>query len=96
MTTDPPPCKPCSIARSFLAYPCFSPACLYCGARIIQQLGTLPILPAQIAARRRENLALWVSHGHSEQSLRLLVKGCHCVGPAAALEPVPLSLKKPR
>jgi len=49
--------------------------CLYCGARIIQHLATLPISPQDCARRRRSELALWVSHGHSEAQIRALAKG---------------------
>lgn len=51
----------------------FDPACLYCGARLIQRLGTLRMRPRdEIIARRRKVLADWVAMGHSEADLRAL------------------------
>lgn len=53
----------------------FSPACLHCGARLIQRLGTLPRPRDEITARRRAVLSDWMAYGHSEQELRKLAKG---------------------
>lgn len=84
MTPEDPPCKPCNIARTVPAYPLFSPACIYCGARIIQLLGTLPIDPIAIRDRRLANLAVWVEFGHSEQTIRQMAKAKEwCIGPAS-------------
>ena len=54
----------------------YDPACIYCGARMIQQLGKLRTpSSAQITERRRNELAIWVAHGHDEATLRTLAKG---------------------
>lgn len=81
MTTETEPCKPCQITRIVPTYPLFNLGCVYCGARIIQQLGCLMIPASEIKARRRENLAHWVAFGHSEAQIRVLVK---LDGPAVA------------
>jgi hypothetical protein len=51
------------------------PTCLWCGARLIQRLGKIPMPAADSIARRRKVLADWVAHGHSEQELRAMAKG---------------------
>lgn len=79
------PCSDCQIAKTFAAHPLFNPACLYCGARIIQHLGTLPIASSEIATRRRANLADWVVQGHGEAEIRKLAKGALCTGPESTL-----------
>jgi len=96
MTPEPEPCKPCQIARQVPAYPFFNLGCLYCGARLIQRLGGLPIARSQVAERRRENLAHWVAFGHSEAELRSLAKGSHCVGPVPTTVCAPQTLTKRR
>jgi len=75
------PCECCERARSFLDYRMFSPACLHCGARIIQLLGRMPIAQSECTRRRRENLADWVAWGHSEAEIRRLVKGPLAIAP---------------
>ena len=53
-----------------------NPACLHCGARLIQRLGKLRTPTSeQITARRKAVLADWIAHGHSELQIRALVKG---------------------
>lgn len=83
--TTPPPCQPCNTARQYPQHRLFNPACLHCGARMIQMLGTLRLPPEQIAQRRRNELAIWVEHGHSEAQIRALSKGELAIGPAPAL-----------
>ncbi len=53
----------------------FNPACLHCGARLIQRLGKLPRPKDEITARRRQVLSDWMAQGHSESDLRRLAKG---------------------
>ena len=53
----------------------YTPACLWCGARLIQALGKLRQPREEIAERRRKVLADWMAHGHSEADLRELAKG---------------------
>lgn len=74
---SPPPCNCCQAARLYPAHNQFNPACLYCGARILQHLGTLAIPPSECRNRRRNELAIWVAHGHSEAQLRELAKSGH-------------------
>lgn len=96
MTTEIELCKPCQIARTVPTYPFFNLGCLHCGARIIQHLATLPIVPSQVAERRRENLAHWVAFGHSEADLRALAKGPLAIGPGHPLAPESPALPKRR
>lgn len=58
---------------------CFDPACLHCGARLIQQLGKLQIPPTKIKARRAQVLADWLALGHDETTLRALAKSAALV-----------------
>lgn len=81
MTQEPPPCKPCQIAREFPEYRMFNPACLYCGARLIQRHGAKRISPQEVTALRKATLADWLQHGHSEAQIRALVKGPLAVRP---------------
>lgn len=53
----------------------YSPACLHCGARLIQALGKLDRPREEIAQRRRAVLADWCAYGHAESDLRKLAKG---------------------
>jgi len=79
-------CDQCTIARVQPDYRLYNPACLWCGARIIQ-CATAWHQPAQtVAERRRHSLALWVAHGHSEEKIRALVKGSLAIEPVS---PVP-------
>ena len=85
MTTERPLCKPCTIALTFPEYRLFNPACLHCGVRIIQRLGKMPIPESECIQRRRNMLAVWVEHGHSESVIRDLVKGPMAIGPVQPL-----------
>lgn len=78
-------CSCCKTAREFLAYPMFDPACLHCGARLIQTLGQLPRPRQEIVTRRQAVLADWVAHGHSEAEIRRLVKGPLALGQVGPL-----------
>lgn len=62
----------------------FNPACLHCGARLIQSLGRLPIPASECRQRRQAMLAHWLKHGHSEAEIRALVKGPLAVQPKAS------------
>jgi hypothetical protein len=61
----------------------FDPACLYCGARLIQRLGTLPRPKDEIVTRRRQVLADWMRYGHPEDQLRSIAKGPTPLAPIA-------------
>ena len=77
-------CKNCDIARWFPEHRLFNPACLYCGVRLIQSLGRLPIPASECRDRRRAALALWLKQGHSEAVIRELVKGPLAIQPKDA------------
>ena len=77
------PCNCCQAARLYPQHNQFNPACLYCGARIIQHLGTLQIPQSDCTRRRRDALATWVAHGHNEAQIRALASG------PLALTPLP-------
>ena len=70
-------CTDCKAAKETSGlWPQHNPACLHCGARLIQRLGKVRTPTSeQITARRKVVLADWIAHGHSEQELRALVKG---------------------
>jgi len=68
-------CDCCNTARQYPQYRTFDPACLSCGVRILQVIGTFDRLKAEIAQRRRDTLKVWVDLGHSEQKLRDLMRG---------------------
>ena len=59
----------------------FNPACIWCGARVIQQLGSLPIAQSECSHRRRAMLAVWTQWGHDEMEIRKLAKGSMALGP---------------
>ena len=70
-------CPCCKDARDWpgtVAARTYTPACLYCGARLIQALGKLRQPREEIAERRRKVLADWIAHGHPEADLRALAK----------------------
>jgi len=73
-------CDLCNIARQFPEHPRFCPSCIFCGARIIQLLGKLPIGVTECTTRRQQSLAVWVEWGHSEQEIRRLAKGSLALG----------------
>lgn len=75
-------CHECQRARE-TAGQCtwYSPACLWCGARLIQRLGTLQRPRDEITARRQKVLADWVAYGHADSSLRSLAKQPGCYEP---------------
>lgn len=74
-------CSNCDTARQYPAYPMFSPACVFCGARLIQRIGKLKIAYSQCVSRRRAVLKDWVDLGHSESKIRELVKGPVALAP---------------
>lgn len=78
---SPPTCKPCQTASIVPAHNLFSPACLHCGARMIQRLGLLPIPASEIATRRRQVLVDWAEFGHQESQIRALAKGPLAIAP---------------
>jgi hypothetical protein len=67
-------CNDCQATRESPAHRLFNPACLHCGARLIQRLGKLPRPKEEIASRRRQVLTDWMAYGHAEGQLRALAK----------------------
>ena len=55
--------------------------CAWCGARLIQRIGTLNVMPSEIKQRRQAVLKDWTAFGHSETELRALVRGPMAVEP---------------
>ena len=82
--TERPPCPNCITAATYPQHRWFNPACLHCGARMIQHLGCLPIAASEITQRRRQVLLDWAAHGHSEKDLRALAKGPLAIAPLPA------------
>lgn len=75
-------CECCEAAREAPAHNLYTPACLWCGARLIQALGRLHDRPrSEIAARRRAVLTDWMAYGHEEAQLRALAKGPKAFAP---------------
>lgn len=69
-------CEECNRARA-TAGRCnwYSLACPWCGARLIQRIGTLRTRPRdELSARRTKVLTDWVAYGHSETELRALAE----------------------
>ena len=96
-------CRECYLARESAGlYRLFSPNCLWCGARLIKQLGRLQIAASVCTARRRAVLADWLKYGHSETELRALAKAPELplepldTGPAVSTESASRSQGKPR
>jgi len=81
-------CKNCLVAKGFAAYRWFNPACLCCGVRLIQHLGTLPISNTECSQRRRAVLDEWVAIGHNEAAMRQLVKGLPCIASLASSDTI--------
>jgi hypothetical protein len=68
-------CTDCQAARETAGlWALFNPTCLHCGARLIQQIGKLPIAASEATRRRKAVLATWMEHGHPEAELRALAK----------------------
>ena len=89
-------CHDCECAReSKGAYRLYTPACLWCGARLIQSIQKRPRPASEIAARCRQVLNDWVAYGHSETQIRALAKAA-AMPLAPSGEPVPPPKAKPR
>lgn len=79
-------CDCCKAAQEAPAYRLYCPTCLWCGARLIRKLGTLPRTRDEITARRRQVLQDWMSYGHEESELRRLAKEKACFAPSGPVE----------
>lgn len=89
-------CECCNVARDFYEYKMFNPACIFCGARLIQRLGRLNIAESDCIRRRRAVLADWMAMGHSEQQLRTMAKAGPVIGPEEVTESVNRPQKRRR
>lgn len=65
-------CTDCAAARESRGHWYrFDPACLWCGARLIQQIKQLTHRPAaERSSRCKTVLTDWMSYGHAERELR--------------------------
>ena len=83
-------CQPCATIHKHYRndpqlYRMHCPACIQCGARLIQKLQRLyQLTTEQRRDRCREALADWMAQGHSEPELRALAK--HAAWAVAAKE----------
>lgn len=74
------PCDCCRVIRAHYPrdpweYRKHNPACLHCGARVIQWLQRKSQRgQSEVRERCREMLALWMRHGHPEVDLRAMAK----------------------
>ena len=70
-----PGCGQCQAFRLDESHKLFNPACLHCGARLIQHQQRCSTQPKETIAKRcRWTLAEWMARGHAEQALRELAK----------------------
>lgn len=91
------PCNCCQAARLYPQHNQFNPACLYCGARIIQRAPAYATGATECSARRTANLRIWVDDfGHDEQEIRRMVKGPLSIGPEKPAESDPQASTKRR
>lgn len=66
-------CADCDAARDTRGHWFrFDPLCLWCGARLIQQIQRLQRPREERASRCRAVLTDWMSYGHTERELREL------------------------
>ena len=75
------PCDCCQAARESPDHRMHCPSCLWCGARLIRNLGRLALSADQIRARRQAVLSDWMDHGHAEADLRAWAKRADCYAP---------------
>lgn len=75
-------CSDCMAARETSGHwRMFDPRCIFCGARLIQRIGRLGVMPSEIKQRRQAVLKDWCNYGHAESEIRELVKGPMAVEP---------------
>lgn len=71
-------CQSITVAPKWNRY---DPNCVYCGARLLRQLGTLDIPKEMIQKRRTKVLTDWVKQGHNESLIRNLLKSGPWIDP---------------
>lgn len=74
------PCEECAKRRE-KAGSLFDPACIWCGAALIQRIKMLPRPRQELQARMKAVLSDWVSYGHNEAEIRRLVAGPAAIQP---------------
>ena len=90
-------CDCCNKAREWPEHPMFNPACIFCGARIIQRAPAYATGATECSTRRTANLRIWVDDfGHDELEIRRMVKGPLAIGPEKPVAAEPLNPGKPR
>lgn len=86
-------CDCCSTARAYPSFAFFNPACVFCGARLIQRIqrGCNHLSPDAKRERLRGDLDRWLAHGHNELRIRALAKSMQW-----SIEPAPTPDALPR
>lgn len=87
------PCSDCAATREAPGWSMFNPACLWCGARLVQRIRNLPRPGAEIKARQSKVLEDWQAMGHDRSEL-LRLSRTEC--PVAPLDSEPPTPTKPR
>ena len=67
-------CSDCDISREHPGYSFYTPACAFCGARLIKRIQALAKPAVEKSERCKKVLADWLSYGHSELQIRAMVK----------------------
>jgi hypothetical protein len=68
-------CTDCAAARETTGlWRYYSPACLWCGARLIQRIPASCGTSSEASQRRKKVLADWMANGHAEGEIRELAK----------------------
>jgi hypothetical protein len=67
-------CQECQSVTEAPKWNRYDPNCIYCGARLLRQLGTLNIPKDEIQRRRTKVLTDWVKQGHNEDQIRNLLR----------------------
>jgi DNA recombination-dependent growth factor C len=67
-------CQECQSVTVAPKWNRYDPNCIYCGARLLRQLGTLNIPKDEIQKRRTKVLTDWVKQGHNEDEIRNLLR----------------------
>ena len=79
------PTKPCEVCQSAIEreHRMHCPTCIYCGARLIQNIQKLNRPREERSARCKAVLQDWMGYGHDEAELRRLAKGPKPIDPQA-------------
>lgn len=89
-------CHECEIAKDFHSYTLFNRKCKWCGARLVQVLGTLDRSAAEIKRRRSAALDDWEQMGHDRAEVRSLAMGALALEGNAVAENDPLKKRRKR